>query len=67
MYFPYGIWRDAERDSKKLPPSDNNGCGVILTIFIGGILAFSCFSAGGLGVLFGLAIIVGILQGMNNK
>ncbi len=62
MYFPYGIWRDAEREAKKLPPSDNKGCAIILTLLIGGFLVFSCFKVGGLGVLFGLAIIVALIQ-----
>jgi len=65
MYFPYGIWRDAERDSKRLPPSQDNGCAIIVTIFIGGLLAFGCFKAGGIGIIFGLAVIIGIIQGLN--
>jgi hypothetical protein len=64
MYFPYGIWRDAERDARRLPDSNNNGCGIIATIFIGGIIAFSLFRVGGWGIIFGLAVIVGMIQGM---
>jgi hypothetical protein len=64
MYFPYGAWRDAEREAKRLPPSDNNGCAIIATIFIGGILAFGFFSSGGIGILFGCAVIIGMIQSL---
>jgi hypothetical protein len=65
MYFPYGLWRDAGRDARRLPPSDNNGCGTLVMIVLGFMIVSACFSAGGLGILFGVAVIVGILKGMN--
>jgi hypothetical protein len=63
MYFPYGAWKDAEREAKRLPPS-NNSFGIIITLLIGGLLVFSCLKVGGLGILFGLAIIIGMIQGL---
>jgi|LakMenEpi03Aug12_release.lakeMendotaPanAssembly.Ray.scaffolds.fasta_scaffold2436707_2 hypothetical protein len=65
MYFPYGIWKDAEREAKRLPPSQDNGCGLLLTLFFGGIIIYSCFSVGGIGILIGLCIIIGMIQGLN--
>jgi hypothetical protein len=65
MYFPYGIWRDAEREARRIPDNNNNGCGILVAIFIGGLLALSLFKAGGFGILLGLAVIIGIVQGLN--
>jgi hypothetical protein len=67
MYFPYGIWKDAEREAKRLPPSDNNGCGLIFVLLIGGLVVYSLMSAGGLGILLGLAALIGIFQGLSSK
>ena len=66
MYFPYGVWRDAGREARRMPPSNGNDSGAVLfTLFIGSLLVYSCFSAGGYGILFGICIIVGILQSLN--
>ncbi len=64
MYFPYGIWKDAEREARRLPPSDNNGCGLIIMLYIGSIILVASLKAGGFGILLGLAIVVGMIHGM---
>jgi len=67
MYFPYGAWRDAELEAKRLSPSDDNdkGCAIVATLFIGGLLAFACFTSGGIGIVFGLAVIIGVIKSLN--
>ncbi len=64
MYFPYGLWKDAGREARRIPPSNGGGGAIIFTIFLGSLLVYSCFSAGEYGILFGICIIVGMLQSL---
>lgn len=54
-------WKEAERNPG--PPGDNSGCLIPAGILII-LIAWASIQAGGLGILFGLAAIAGILNGL---
>ena len=67
----YFCWRDAEREARRNPDDggDNGwgGCLIVLGVIFIVCLLKSCFEAGGVGILIGLAVIVGLLQGFFGK
>ena len=63
-HMPYGLWWRAERDARKLPPSGPNPILNILIIAFGGLVVFTAASQGGFGIILGLAIAIGIFQGL---
>lgn len=62
----YGSWTIGWREGERLPPGEpnNNGC---MLVFCGIVVlaAFCCFTQGtGMGFLLGIAIILGMVNGL---
>jgi hypothetical protein len=62
----YGAWCQGWRDSERLPPGPPHKPGIFFWSFIG-LVVFACIQVAAQGnplaLLFGLAILVGAIQG----
>lgn len=64
-------WWEAERDRGPSPPGNGGGC-MVLFVCLVGLFALSCFrvafeTGNGMGIVLGLAVIAGLVKGMNNR
>ena len=64
----YYCWKDAEKECKNSPPSNgNNGCFIIFCLILIFALLKASFEVGGFGIIIGIAIIIGIMQGLTDR
>jgi hypothetical protein len=64
---PYGLWYRAERDARRLPPSQPGPIGMLILIVLGILLVVSCASQGGFGIILAIACGAGLISGLTNK
>lgn len=68
-YLIYHIWKDAKKEAKNIPPLTNEDrkLGNFFAILICIPIAIIFITQGSLGVLFGLAVLIGLIQGISNN
>jgi hypothetical protein len=65
MYFPYGLWKDAGREARRSGNNEPGGCFYIFMIVFGVLVVGSLAAQGGFGIILAIAILLGIIQGIN--
>ena len=63
-YMPYGLWYRAERDARRLPPSQPNLLAILFMLFIGTVAMVSLASQGGFGIVLAICCGLGIISGL---
>jgi hypothetical protein len=66
----YLIWRDAERESRKIPDNNNGsggGCLIVIGIMFIICLFQAAFEVGGSAIFIAILITLGLISGFINK